>query len=82
MIEPVLMLKGYAHMEGHDGAELGEFFVMLIQLFEDLGKPFLRRPAKIGEVLLNGLEDPHNDVVWLRHGTDSPFHSRFNLRSI
>jgi hypothetical protein len=79
VLEPVLVLKSDAHVEGHEGLEIGEFFVMLIQLRFDLHEFFIHRATEISEVMLNGLEDSQNDVVWLRHGTDSPFHTRFNL---
>jgi hypothetical protein len=53
--------------------------VMLIQLGLDLRKLLIHRPTKISEILLNGLQDPQNHVIWFRHGTGSPVTPWFNL---
>jgi hypothetical protein len=79
MLQLVLVLEGDPHVEGHDGMEGGEFFVMLIQLGLDLRKLLIHRPTKISEILLNGLQDPQNHVIWFRHGTGSPVTPWFNL---
>src|SRR3954469_9543251 len=80
VLQLVLMLKGDAHVEGHDRIQRSEFFVMSAQLLEHLAESLLRGTAKIGKILLNGLQNPQNDVVWLKHGTGSPFETLLNLR--
>jgi len=79
VLKLIFVLKGDAHVKGHQSLHGSEILVHLIKTRICLGAKLHELLPEVRIVLLNGLEDPQNDVVWLRHGTDSPFHTRFNL---